>query len=120
MRFEIKNEMMNVSFRRVRDKAFTARDPESIAVLGQTLVGALETEEISAGKPSVSAQRRIDELYKQLEEEYGIPDIEIMVSDLQNEQKLDPSHRTKLDCLHQEHMSTHTSDFWKALTRPFD
>ncbi|KAJ7138128.1 hypothetical protein C8R44DRAFT_341126 [Mycena epipterygia] len=120
VRFEIKNEMMDVSFRRVRDKAFTTRDPESIAILGQILVGAVGAEGVSTGEPAASAQRRIDELYKQLEEEYGIPDIEIMVSNLRNEQELDPLHRTKLDCLHQEHISMHPSDFWKALARPLD
>ncbi|KAJ7812633.1 hypothetical protein B0H14DRAFT_2856393, partial [Mycena olivaceomarginata] len=38
VRFKISDKMLNVSFRRVRDNAFTTRDPHSIAVLAQVLV----------------------------------------------------------------------------------
>ncbi|KAJ6563593.1 hypothetical protein DFH09DRAFT_1278858 [Mycena vulgaris] len=115
VRVEITDKMLNVSFRRVRDKAFTTRDPESIATLGQTLVRALEMEaDWDAGR----IVSRIDQLYRQLEAEYGVSGIERMILDLLDEQNFDPSHRTQLECLHQDNMAKHASDFWKALARP--
>ncbi|KAJ6607209.1 hypothetical protein B0H10DRAFT_2439731 [Mycena sp. CBHHK59/15] len=118
LRFAISDKMMNISFRRVRDKAFLTRDPESIAALGQTLVSALETEETSSGMSPTAA--RVAQMYRQLEDEYAMSDIEAMVLELLNEQRLDPLSRTKLECLHQENMAKHGSEFWKALARPID
>ncbi|KAJ7438221.1 hypothetical protein B0H11DRAFT_2254813 [Mycena galericulata] len=119
LRFTINDKMMNVSFRRVRDKAFTTRDLESIAILGQILVRAVE-KEVSATSSSLTS--RIDQVYRQLEEEYAyaVRDIESLVSTLLDEQSLDPSHRTKLQCLHRENLAKHGSDFWKALAKPLD
>jgi hypothetical protein len=111
--------MLNVSFRRVRDKAFTTRDPELIAILGQVLVGAVQKQEDGAGNQTVTPLR-IENVYSQLEEEYDVPDIADMILDLLHEQKLDPSGRTKLQCVHQENMSKHASDFWKGLASPLD
>ncbi|KAJ7872977.1 hypothetical protein B0H13DRAFT_2669351 [Mycena leptocephala] len=119
VRFAIHDKMLNVSFRRVRDKAFTTRDPELIAILGQVLVGAVQKQEDGAGNQTVTPLR-IENVYSQLEEEYDVPDIADMILDLLHEQKLDPSGRTKLQCVHQENMSKHASDFWKGLASPLD
>ncbi|KAJ7290197.1 hypothetical protein C8J57DRAFT_338308 [Mycena rebaudengoi] len=118
VRFGITNKMMNTSFRRVRDNAFLTRDPRSIAILGETLVRAAEMDDVAAGRP-VSAQRLTD-ICKQLEEEYGTPNVHGMVLDLLDEQNHDPLYRTSLECLHQENMANHGSDFWKALAKPLD
>ncbi|KAJ7453191.1 hypothetical protein FB451DRAFT_1565737 [Mycena latifolia] len=115
LRFDISDKMLKVSFCRVRDKAFTTHDPESIAILGQTLLGAVELEAVPVGKT-----QRVSNLFRQLEEEYGVLDIESVVASLQDDQTLDPTHRTKLDCLHQENITRHPSDFWKALAKPID
>jgi hypothetical protein len=102
--------MLNVSFRRVRDNAFTTRDPHSIAVLAQVLVTAVEGE---VGSNTPMAQR-ITNLISQLEEEYDMLGIGDMVFDLL---KLDPSRHTGLQFLHQENVTNHPSDFWKSLAR---
>ncbi|KAJ7756061.1 hypothetical protein DFH07DRAFT_482850 [Mycena maculata] len=112
VRFTIKDKMLNVSFRRVRDKAFTTLDPESIAILGQILVCAVEAEGNSTA--------RIAGVYRQLEEEYPMDGIAGMVGGLLDEQRRDPLNRTRLQCLHQENMAKHGSDFWRALVKSLD
>ncbi|KAJ7706695.1 hypothetical protein B0H17DRAFT_1174754 [Mycena rosella] len=106
LRLEIKDKMLNVSFRRVRDKAFTTCDPKSIAILAQTLVGAVEAQ-------ALDPDARVENVYKQLEDEYGFPgtDIAAVVAELE------PG---ALERLHQEDMARHPSGFWKALARPID
>ncbi|KAJ6480731.1 hypothetical protein C8R47DRAFT_1135572 [Mycena vitilis] len=120
VRFAIRDKMLNVSFRRLRDKAFTTRDPELIAILGQILVDAVhEQSSVVAEEDSLTA-RRIDNVLSQLVEEYNVPHIADMVLELLEEQKLDPLGRTQLQCVHEENMSKHPSDFWKGLARPLD
>ncbi|KAF8181205.1 hypothetical protein K438DRAFT_2170037 [Mycena galopus ATCC 62051] len=117
LRFTIRDKMLSVSFRRVRDKAFMTRDPESIAILGEVLVTAVEAE---AEEPShTPIARRTENVCSQLEEEYDMP-VSDMIFALLNEQMLDPSSRSRLQCLHEENLTNHPSDFWRALARPLD
>ncbi|KAJ6462479.1 hypothetical protein C8R45DRAFT_940730 [Mycena sanguinolenta] len=114
MRFTIRDKMLDVSFRRIRDKAFMTRDPEAIAILGQVLVVAVKGE----GDSHTPTAQRIENLCSQLEEEYDAPGIGEIILALANEQ--DPFCRTTLQYVHQENMMKHPSDFWKALARPLD
>ncbi|KAF7341136.1 MYND-type domain-containing protein [Mycena venus] len=129
VRFTIHDKMLNVSFRRVRDKAFTTCDLEAIAILGQVLAGAVEAEaeggaiEAEGGNQNLQTQeqmaRRIDNVFSQLGAEYDVPapDIADTVLALMDEQMSNPAGNTRMQCVHQENMTKHPSDFWKALAR---
>ncbi|KAJ7147922.1 hypothetical protein C8R43DRAFT_1009921 [Mycena crocata] len=128
VRFRITDKMLNVSFRRVRDKAFMKRDPEAIAILGQTLVRAVEEEAVGPSPTSGNAvvaeadstSTRIANVYSQLADEYSMPGIKYVVAGLLDDQEFDPARPTQLERLHQENMAKHGSDFWRALARPLD
>ncbi|KAJ7087667.1 hypothetical protein B0H15DRAFT_300181 [Mycena belliarum] len=111
LRFEIADKMLNVTFRRVRDKAFASRDPVSIAILGQTLVGAVEINGAVDG-----SARRVTNLLEQLEGEYGVHDVEQLIAtacDAQGEDSL-------LGYRHEENIVKHPSDFWRAMSKSLD
>ncbi|KAJ7020325.1 hypothetical protein C8F04DRAFT_1144559 [Mycena alexandri] len=109
IRFTLKDKMLGVSFRRVRDKAFATCDLEAIAIVAEVLV--------MAGGPTCE-----ETVYRQLEEEYDVPraDLAELVQELVEGQTLDPLGRSALMCVHQDNMTKHPSDFWKALARPLD
>ncbi|KAJ7154128.1 hypothetical protein C8R46DRAFT_1118749 [Mycena filopes] len=109
IRFTLKDKMLGVSFRRLRDKAFATGDLEVVAVLAQVLV--------VAGGPACA-----ERVYLQLEDEYDVlrGGIAELVRALGDVQALDPLGRTALACVHQENMTNHPSDFWKALAKPLD
>ncbi|KAJ7855278.1 hypothetical protein B0H14DRAFT_3865237 [Mycena olivaceomarginata] len=89
LRFQIIDAKQNVSFRRVRDTAIVARDSECIAILAQALVAAIEIQESNA-----DLGQRIDAVYRQLEEEYGVRGIGSMVLSLLQEYGIDSSSRS--------------------------
>ncbi|KAJ6537644.1 hypothetical protein B0H19DRAFT_1180560 [Mycena capillaripes] len=120
VRFTICDRMLNVSFRRIRDQAFTTRDPELITVLGQVFVDAIQNQEEAESRDQALTAQRVDTLFNQLEEEYDVPDIADMVFDLLEEQSLDPLGHSRLQNIHQENMSKHPSDFWKGMARTLD
>ncbi|KAJ7938551.1 hypothetical protein B0H13DRAFT_2301580 [Mycena leptocephala] len=89
LRFQIIDARQNVSVRRVRDTAIVARDSECIAILAQTLVAAVEIQE-----SNTDSGQRIDAVYRQLEEEYGVRGIGSMVLSLLEEYGIDSSSRS--------------------------
>ncbi|KAJ7794404.1 hypothetical protein B0H13DRAFT_1935229 [Mycena leptocephala] len=112
-RFKIKDSDLNVSFRRVRDKALLMHSSECIAVLAQTLVEAVTSERLRT-----DLNVHVNEVYKQLEEEFCIHDLSDLVCRLEEEQrKLDPSQyfRTALQLLHHANLIKRGPSFWKAL-----
>ncbi|KAJ7835689.1 hypothetical protein B0H13DRAFT_2424011 [Mycena leptocephala] len=99
LRYRITDKKMSVSFCRVRDTAVMTRNSECIAILAQTLVAWVVTQD-----PTTDL-RRIDAVYRQLEEEYAVPDVGRMVVRLVKEYKLTPS--ATLRWFHEVNMAKH-------------
>ncbi|KAJ7923234.1 hypothetical protein B0H13DRAFT_2316607 [Mycena leptocephala] len=99
LRFRISDKKMSVSFCRVRDTAVMTRNSECIAILAQALVAWVVTED------STTDLRRIDAVYRQLEDEYAVRDVGRMVVKFVEEYKLTPS--ATLRWFHEVNMAKH-------------
>ncbi|KAK7019531.1 MYND-type domain-containing protein [Favolaschia claudopus] len=105
------DKMLSVSFRRARDKAFSTRDLESIVLLGEALVAAVE-----AAASETPLDLRVENVYRQLREEYDAPGVKDVIVALRR----GDGEGLMLERVHQDNMTNHPSDFWRAMARPMD